>query len=186
MSLHAASYRTVTAPARKGVQQKLTDQFERLFGAEYRRVVAIAQRVLNDGHEAEDVAQEVFLSFHGRHDPAAGYAPAWLHAAAVHRALNRLRGHRRRARREAAQAVLEPEGGDDPEQVYVRAEERRAVQQALKRLPERSAAVLVLRHSGLSYAEVAAAMGIGIGQVGTRLKRAEEAFRREVTRGTSE
>jgi len=40
--------------------------FERLFVAEYGRVVAIAQRVLgsSDNHEAEDVAQEVFCSFY--------------------------------------------------------------------------------------------------------------------------
>src|SRR5205814_530764 len=80
------------------------DPFERLFLAEYTRVVAIANRVLADGHEAEDVAQEVFASFHRRHAPDAPYAGAWLHAAAVHAALNVVRGRQRRARREAAQA----------------------------------------------------------------------------------
>ena len=47
------------------------------------------------------------------------------------------------------------------------------------------AAVLVLRASGLSYAEVAQALGVGIGQVGTLLRRAEAALRKEVTSGTS-
>jgi RNA polymerase sigma-70 factor (ECF subfamily) len=44
--------------------------------------------------------------------------------------------------------------------------------------------VLVLRHSGLSYAEVADAMGVGIGQVGTMLRRAEAALRKEIERAT--
>jgi len=41
--------------------------------------------------------------------------------------------------------------------------------------------VLALRYSGLSYAEVAEAMGIVVGQVGTVLRRAEARLKREVT-----
>jgi len=40
--------------------------------------------------------------------------------------------------------------------------------------------VLTLRYGGLSYAEVAAALGVGINQVGTLLKRAEDALRKEM------
>src|SRR2546429_2948017 len=43
------------------------DPFERLLLAEYTRVVAIANRVLADRHEAEDVAPEAFPSFHRPH-----------------------------------------------------------------------------------------------------------------------
>ena len=43
----------------------------------------------------------------------------------------------------------------------------------------------VLRAGGLSYAEVAQALGVGISQIGTLLRRAEETLRKEVTRGTS-
>ena len=49
------------------------------------------------------------------------------------------------------------------------------------KLPARAAGVLALRYSGLSYAEVAEAMGIGVGQVGTVLRRAEARLKREVT-----
>jgi RNA polymerase sigma-70 factor (ECF subfamily) len=44
--------------------------------------------------------------------------------------------------------------------------------------------VLLLRHSGLSYAEVAEAMGVGISQVGTMLRRGEAALRKEIERAT--
>ena len=40
--------------------------------------------------------------------------------------------------------------------------------------------MLVLRHSGLSYAEVAEAMGVKVGQVGTMLRRAEASLRKEI------
>lgn len=162
------------------------DSFDALFTAEYPRVVRIANRVLADQHEAEDVAQEVFVDFHRLHSASAQYAPAWLHRAAAHSALNRLRGARRRQRREIAQAVQESDRSLDPQKQLEVDEDRRRVRQALARLAPKPAAVLVLRASGLSYAEVAQALGVGIGQVGTLLRRAETSLRKEVTRGTSE
>lgn len=57
----------------------------------------------------------------------------------------------------------------------------------LARLPTKSdvsAAVLALRYSGLGYAETAAALGVHAGQVGTLLRRAEAALRKEITYAT--
>ena len=64
-------------------------------------------------------------------------------------------------------------------------EDRRVVRAALARLAPKPGAVLVLRASGLSYAEVAQALGVGTGQIGTLLRRAEAALRKEVNRGSS-
>jgi RNA polymerase sigma-70 factor (ECF subfamily) len=161
------------------------ESFEALFKAEYARVAGIANRVLVDQHEAEDVAQEVFVDFHRLHSASAQYAPAWLHRAAAHAALNRLRGSRRRQKREVAQAAEESDRVLDPQKLFEVSEDRRQVREALARLAPKPAAVLVLRASGLSYAEVAQALGVGIGQVGTLLRRAEASLRKEVTRGTS-
>jgi RNA polymerase sigma-70 factor (ECF subfamily) len=161
------------------------ESFETLFRAEYARVAGIANRVLMDQHEAEDVAQEVFVDFHRLHSASAQYAPAWLHRAAAHAALNRLRGARRRQRREVTQAAEEGDRVLDPQKLFEVSEDRRQVREALARLAPKPAAVLVLRASGLSYSEVAQALGVGIGQVGTLLRRAEASLRKEVTRGTS-
>ena len=97
----------MTLPARDPgrVTLAVSPAFESLFRAEYARVVGIAQRVLGDQAEAEDVAQDVFVSFYRGHPADAPYARAWLHAAAAHAALNALRGRDRRSRREAAQAL---------------------------------------------------------------------------------
>ena len=161
------------------------DSFAALFAAEYGRVAGIANRVLADPHEAEDVAQEVFIDFNRLHSASAPYAAAWLYRAAAHKALNRVRGRRRRERRELSQATDEGAQTMDPQHVLEVNEDRRQVRQALARLAPKPATVLVLRASGLSYAEVAQALGVGIGQIGTLLRRAEAALRKEVIRGTS-
>ena len=161
------------------------EAFEALFTAEYARVAGIANRVLADPQESEDVAQEVFIDFHRLHSASAQYARAWLHRAAAHTALNRLRGARRRQRREVAQAAEESSQSVDPQKQVEINEDRRRVRQALARMAPKPAAVLVLRASGLSYAEVGQALGVGTGQVGTLLRRAESALRKEVTRGAS-
>ncbi|MFZ0216148.1 MAG: sigma-70 family RNA polymerase sigma factor [Candidatus Dormiibacterota bacterium] len=155
------------------------DPFDRLFLAEYGRVVAIAQRVVADRGEAEDVAQEVFWDLHRRHSAEAPFARAWLYRAAAHTALNRIRTRKRRERRELAnfdRAASAPDPGD----VVQLEEERRRVRLALRRLPMKSASVLALRYSGLSYIEVADALGVSSNQIGTLLRRAEQALRKEM------
>jgi RNA polymerase sigma-70 factor (ECF subfamily) len=172
---------SMTLPARGREHVALSPAFESLFRAEYARVVGIAHRVLADQAEAEDVAQEVFVSFYRAHPAEASYAPAWLHAAAAHAALNALRGRDRRSRREAAHAVpFDAPADDDPAEIVAASETRDEVRAILARLPERSAAMLALRYAGLSYAEIAAALDVRASSVGTLLRRAEDAFRREL------
>ncbi len=162
---------------------RLPAAFERLFDAEYPRAVRIAQRVLGDSGEAEDVAQDAFMSFYRSHPADAAYAAAWLHAAAAHGALNTLRGRKRRVTRETKDAVERAARAvADPETEVLVAEERALVREALARIPVKSASVLALRYSGLSYAEVAAAIGVKTDQIGTLLRRAEDALRKEVMR----
>ncbi len=152
---------------------------EQVFRAAYPRVVAVAARVLGSRDEAEDVAQEVFLAF-GRSAVPAGEATGWLSVAAAHTALNHLRSGRRRSAREenATGETVAPDVAD----AVVTRDERRRVREALARLPRRQAVALVLRHSGLSYAEVAAALDLSPGSVGTIVRRAESALRKELNR----
>ena len=138
---------------------------EEIFRATYPRVVSVAARVLGSRTDAEDVAQQVFLSF-GRSSVPAGGALGWLCVAAAHTALNHLRSGRRRASREEAVADADAVAPD--------------IADALARLPRKQAVALVLRHSGLSYAEVAAALELSPGSVGTTVRRAEAALRKEL------
>jgi RNA polymerase sigma-70 factor (ECF subfamily) len=75
---------------------------------------------------------------------------------------------------------LEAAAADDPAVTVAASETRQEVRAVLARLPERSAAMLALRYAGLSYAEIAAALDVRASSVGTLLRRAEDAFRREL------
>jgi RNA polymerase sigma factor (sigma-70 family) len=156
--------------------------FEAFFRNHYGIVVRLAQSVVGDFQGAQDVAQDVFLAayrrFPGDYEQAAG----WVRVAAVHTALNMIRGDRRRERRH----LLVQDVGSWPsaEDAVIDREARAEIRCLLGRLPRRSAAVLVMRHGGMSYAEIAAALGVRVGNVGTLLRRAEGALRKEMNRET--
>jgi RNA polymerase sigma factor (sigma-70 family) len=154
---------------------------DEIFRRDYQRVVGVAARVLGSRDLAEDVAQEVFLSF-GRSSVPAGEARGWLSVAAAHTALNLLRSGRRRASREETAAAADDAVVSDVAEAVVTLEERRRVRAALARLPRKHAVALVLRHSGLSYAAVAAALDLSPGSVGTTVRRADSALRKELNR----
>ncbi|MGI5836912.1 MAG: sigma-70 family RNA polymerase sigma factor [Chloroflexota bacterium] len=169
-----------------GLRSGERDAFEPLFNRHWRTVYGVLFRLTGSREEAEDLAQEVFVRLY-RNPPALGNQPSlapWLYRVATNLGYNALRKGTREARRqERVQRLADTEqaaglGAVDPEQESMAQEERLAVRKALAQLSEREQACLVLRHSGLSYAEVASALGVRTGSVGTLLARAEERFRR--------
>lgn len=167
----------VSGSVRGAVRADLDEVFRR----DYQRVVVVAARVLGSRDQAEDVAQDVFLSF-GRSSVPAAEARGWLCVAAAHTALNLLRSGRRRASREDTAAAEGDAVVSDVAEAVVRLDERSRVRAALTRLPRKHAVALVLRHSGLSYADLAAALDLSPGSVGTTVRRAESALGKELTR----
>jgi RNA polymerase sigma-70 factor (ECF subfamily) len=93
-----------------------------------------------------------------------------------------LRGERRRDRRQRLVRVAT--SLPSTEETIIERETRADVRLILRRLPRRSAAVLVMRHSGMTYAEIAETLGLRVGNVGTQLSRAESALRKEMDRET--
>jgi RNA polymerase sigma factor (sigma-70 family) len=170
----------MTRSMRDTARGAVRPDLETAFRAHYARTVAVAARVLGTRDQAEDVAQEVFLAF-GRSSVPAGEAAGWLAVAAAHTALNLIRSGRRRTLREAL-AGREPVEVPDIAETVVAGEDHGRVRAALARLPRKQAVVLVLRHSGLSYADVAAAVGMSPSSVGTTVRRAESSLRKELNR----
>jgi RNA polymerase sigma-70 factor (ECF subfamily) len=167
--------------------------FEALVRRYERWVFTLALRMVGDRGEAEDVAQDVFLKAYAGLSGFRGSSrfSTWLYAIASHHCLNHLAA---RARRPVPESTLGPpgSGADDPpgpieraadgaprpDELLERQETARQVQEALQALTEDHRLILVLREiQGLSYEEIAAAIGVEVGTVRSRLHRARMALK---------
>lgn len=156
------------------------DDLEAAFKAYWRRICATLYRLVGDWDEAEDLALEVFCRLHHRPPRHWDTLASWLYRVATNVGLNAVRARRRRREYEEAAGALRLQRaapGDPAEQVE-RSECRARVRHVLAQMRPRQARILILRHSGLSYGEIAKSLGVAPGSVGTLLARAEKAFER--------
>lgn len=153
------------------------DDVGRTFTAEFPRLFRVLNRLSGDADLASDLTQEAFIRLHSRgsmpDDPC-----AWLISVALNLFRNaRTTGARRRRlltpfRAEAVMADPPAVPG-----VALEDEDRRAqVRRTLERLSERDRQLLLLRAESYRYREIAVALDLKEGSVGTLLARAKRAF----------
>ncbi len=147
-----------------------------LFAEHGRMVLGLCRLLLRDPVEAEDAAQQVFLSAHQailRGSPPRDQA-AWM--AAIAR--NECRGRIRARMREPLALPELPSDLPDPLAAAIRAADLKAVWLALGELPRRQRNALVLRElGGLSYHELGRALGVSHSAVESLLFRARRQIR---------
>lgn len=158
--------------------------FEELFARHYDLVYGVLFRLTGTRAEAEDLLQEVFLRLYQRPAAHGENVAGWLYRVALNTGYNALRAHSRREHRERRALSGVATSMREPEEAVTRLEARRQVQNALVRIPERAAKLLVLRESGFSYREMAEIIGVAEGSIGTLLARAQEAFVEEYKGGS--
>ena len=137
------------------------EAFRRLFEERAPGLYRYLAGACRDPAFAEDLVQECFLKLYHRgsmpYDP-----PAWL----VSVARNMIRDHRRGTSRRLTLTASFPDdipkaAAPESADAAALAEERKAgVHHALDRLPDRDREMLLMRHAGYSYREIAAALGI--------------------------
>jgi RNA polymerase sigma-70 factor (ECF subfamily) len=142
-------------------------------------IYAVLFRILGDRFEAEDLALETFWVLYQKPPASTDQLGSWLYRVATNLGLNALRAARRRRTREQQAASLDSPGGTENPAVEVEHRlERQRARRVLAEMKDRDARLLVLRHSGLAYAEIAEVLGVAPGSVGTLLARAESNFKR--------
>ncbi|MES9540876.1 sigma-70 family RNA polymerase sigma factor [Actinomadura sp. NPDC000600] len=166
----------VVMAASRGDPERFSEIFDRYF-AEIHRYVASR---LGDA-AADDVAAETFLTaFTLRHkyDTGRPQARAWLYGIAT----NLLRRHRRsetRAYRAVGRAADETDHADRVAEMVSAQGMRPRLAAALAGLGAGDRDVLLLvAYGDLGYEEVAQALGIRVGTVGSRLNRARRKLRK--------
>lgn len=157
-------------------------RFERLMAEHERMVLRTAFRLMGSSEDARDAAQEVFLRLFrhlGRIDEERDLRP-WLYRVTVN-VCHDLR--RRSAHDELTDA--QAAAGADPEETAGAAERLRRLERALRRLPEKERAALVLRDiEGLPSREVAAILGSSEATVRSQIASARLKLRTWIGRTT--
>jgi RNA polymerase sigma-70 factor, ECF subfamily len=155
---------------RGGEQQALGILYDRYGGLVY----TVAFRILNQADEAEDLAQDVFLTFwkQERFDPSRAALSTYLGVMTRSRALNKLqsRSSRQRMNDRLQQNAVEFSAPTPLEQASS-AEQQETVRQALTQLSDNQRKVLELNYyKGLSQSEVAQQLGLPLGTVKTHAR----------------
>jgi RNA polymerase sigma-70 factor (ECF subfamily) len=152
-------------------------EFNRLFLEYYPRICEVAFRIIADRDQAEDLASEAFWRLWSSPPSRSENIPGWLYRVTTHLAYNALRAARRRSHYETASLdPYMPPRSISVEDSVGRQEQMERVRHILRQMSRRDVQLLVLRHSGLSYKEIAAALKLLPGSIGTLLIRAETRF----------
>ena len=147
------------------------DELERLFKAYHAPLVRYLTRRLGDRDWAEEVAQEVFLR--ALRQDVLKNERSWLFAVATNLVRDEARKDARRRRHLALLAEQEKDEVVEQEPTQLeRAQEAAIARKAVDGLAERDRLALLMREEGLDYGEIAEALGLSLGSVGTTLSRA--------------
>ncbi len=170
---------TIAGVKPKPAQEAISASFEAIFNEHWHRVCGVLFRLVGDRDEAEDLALEAFWRLYRRQPQDLNLA-GWLYRVATHLGLNALRSRKRRRRYEQEAGRLEwgQQTTGDPAAEAELVEQRRNVRRVLAEMRPRAAQLLILRHSGLSYGEIAVALRVRVSSVGALLARAEDEFER--------
>ena len=154
--------------------------FEDLFLEHWSSVYRLLVRMIGDPAEAEDLALETFLRLY-QHPPRTGAGDnlgGWLYRVATNLGLHSIRSYKHREQYEisAGKNALENAPEFRPAQIVESNENQRMTILALSRMNPRRAELLVLRYSGMSYKDIAGALGLSPTSIGPLLLRAEREF----------
>jgi len=147
--------------------------FERLYRNTYRRILGTLITLLRDKETAEDCTQDAFERAYKAWSSWKPDAPAeaWLHRIAINVAISDRRYQRLRQAGEIVRRLGRPEPPPDPASVA----EQSDLVRAIRKLPTKQAAALVLRHyHGYSNREIAVSLGIPEQTVASRLAAARK------------
>jgi RNA polymerase sigma-70 factor (ECF subfamily) len=174
-----------------------TEAFEILIGRYADKAFHLALRLTRNMEDAEEVLQDVFSAVYRKIDKFQGKSlfSSWLYRITVNAAFMRIRRRRTKSlvrldenhlrRIESEQALCMGTGtiANDSDAIFLQAELRGILQNAVDELPDDYRPVFILRDvDGLSNQEVSRILKISVAAVKSRLHRARLMLRRKLNK----
>lgn len=176
----------------KQSQQGNTRAFEQLVNMYQDRIYTLSCQLTGNRADAEDLAQNVFIKAYRslpsfRNEADFG---TWLYRIAVNLSINEKRKRRPDVyldnpvqTREGEMPRMVASDTDSPEDAYEKKEFRSMIREALEELSAEHKAVLVLREiQGYSYDEIAVMLDCSLGTIKSRINRARQTLKKEITK----
>ncbi|OQY48453.1 MAG: hypothetical protein B6242_02400 [Anaerolineaceae bacterium 4572_78] len=167
--------------------------YEAFFHRHYRRIYTILYRLLGDHDDAEDMTQHIFIKLYMspqrlQIDRDTSNIVGWLYRVAMNTGYNAIRSRKRRqAWHDKFLSIFSLNHAiPDPADIAQNHDEQNKVRQILAGMKPRDAKLLLLRHAGLSYKELATVLNVAPSSIGSLLTRAERKFRQRYEDGQSQ
>jgi RNA polymerase sigma-70 factor (ECF subfamily) len=186
MTAYASAHRQRDIDLLCAAQSGQISAFNQLVLTYQSLVYNVAYRILGDADAAADATQDTFLKAYQHLSRFRGGSPrAWLLRIVTNTCYDHLRAWRRRRVQSLDDSLvaadhlsLLADDRDAPDVLVLRGELTDAIQAIIVQLPPHQRITLVLADlQGLHYEEIAAAMGVSIGTVKSRLSRARARVR---------
>lgn len=161
-----------------GIARGDTDAFAAFYDRHSGLLFSVAVHVLRDEREAEDVLQEAMVSLWERatqYDASLGKPLSWAVTLTRNRAIDRLRGLKRRPQATAVDLEDADAASDESATAtshVMMQESTQSLRQALRGLPDdQRSAIELAFFQGLTHVEIADAIQVPLGTVKARIRR---------------
>lgn len=157
--------------------------FETLVSRHQKSALRAAIRFVSDRQEAEDLAQEAFLTIFRKaqqYEPKASFK-TWFFTILLNLCRNAVKKKKPVYFDTLPPEIVETAGSEDPTDQFDRRQIQQALADAIAKLPENQRAAFILCHyENFSYAEAAKTMGVSVKAVESLLVRAKRNLREEL------
>jgi RNA polymerase sigma-70 factor, ECF subfamily len=149
---------------------------EAFFRTVYPELFRYLHRLTGSADTADDIAQESFVRLLERRVEPEAEARRWLFTVAMNLVRDGARAGKRRRELLATGNAPEPSRPETPDAAAERGHDVARVRRALAGIGERDRTILLMHQEGFRYREIAEAVGVAPGSVGTLLGRALRRF----------
>lgn len=142
-------------------------QFDDIYAENYRTLVRLATKMVDDGDIADDVVQEVFIYLFGKLSKGIQiqYPKSWLYRATMNKCIDQLKNQKR------FQPIESISEKTVEEEEIEKHEMKATLNSVLSKLKPKERMLAILYSEGLSYKDLAEATGIKFSSIGKMLSR---------------